>query len=934
MLDATQLKEYAQLTQATYAYFSAFDYKNSDGLKGKIVQESGDPSLGANFTVEEANLFADRYELLHQSDNADPDGFSASLFRDKSTGRLVLSFRGTEPFGAQIVKDLFMADLRIGTDGYASPQAIAMYRYIKQLTTPAGQAVQYSAAEIAGLKAIYLDRADTATELATRGLAWSSVESGLAADKGIDAGQGAGALIPAGAALDFTGHSLGGHLAILASRLFPGLASQVVTLNAPGFFPQSEAVLDLFSPDWATTSILRMEAAGDAVSEIGSVYPGTRVLIGQENEPGASASLGTNHDKVNSADGLALTELMGKLDTRIAADARLAKAFLDAAAVAPKQSYETLLDGLRRLFLGQSIASTPFNDEFKPVSRDAFYKNISELANNDAFKSLSGKVTITLPDTNLSSARTDFASLLTLLTLSPVMLKAVAGNEGAVEAALGAAWATEYADWQADKELTSAQLAQGQGNYTDQYLTDRAAFLAGVIEANTNDTGSGKNLRVDTHSTEPIYFKDEASGLSLQQQNGVTGSSDGPQYLFGGEDNDTLWGKDTNDHLYGGLGMDRLDGSAGDDYLEGNAGSDNFTGGQGDDTLIGGKGLDTYRFANDEGWDLIEDQDGQGTLYYDDIQLTGGEAADDSGRVWKQVVGEGTAEEKTFWYILTDETENGQTTQRLTIQWTAPDEAPVLKGGVRIKHWQAGELGITLPGAAPFETPDYPADATAKRVPANDSNIWYKGEYYAVATYDDLTQHTLSAVGAYGTVYGNGVLNGNEYANHLSGVLFYSDNGAGPTDADYLAEIGADFLVANDVIFGGSGRDVLRGNTGEDRLDGGEDGDLADGGSGDDTVIGGAGDDWLMGGRGKDTLIGKAGNDHFDGASGNGTLYGAVGDRAALASEPEGSDSRLSRPLSAMLRSTEKNGQKRNISGAFDIEFRHPINDEFVRLEA
>lgn len=257
-------------------------------MQDAIKKESGSNSLGANFTDKEAELFAARYELLHQSSNADSSGFSASLFRDKSSGRLIVSFRGTEPFGSQIFKDLVMADLRIGADGYASPQAIAMCRYIKQLTTPAGQAVQYSAVEIAGLKAIYLDRADTATELATRTAEWSSVQSSLSGDKGIDAGQGAGALIPAGATLDFTGHSLGGHLAILASRLFPGLASQVVTLNAPGFFPQSEAVLDLFSPDWNNGNILRMEAAGDAVSEIGSVYPGTRMLLGQENESGFS----------------------------------------------------------------------------------------------------------------------------------------------------------------------------------------------------------------------------------------------------------------------------------------------------------------------------------------------------------------------------------------------------------------------------------------------------------------------------------------------------------------------------------------------------------------------------------------------------------------------------------------------------------------------
>ena len=51
MLNATQLKEYAQLTQATYAYFSSSQYLNRQALKNQIMNLSGSEGLGANFTA-------------------------------------------------------------------------------------------------------------------------------------------------------------------------------------------------------------------------------------------------------------------------------------------------------------------------------------------------------------------------------------------------------------------------------------------------------------------------------------------------------------------------------------------------------------------------------------------------------------------------------------------------------------------------------------------------------------------------------------------------------------------------------------------------------------------------------------------------------------------------------------------------------------------
>lgn len=238
---------------------------------------------------------------------------------------------------------------------------------------------------------------------------------------------------------------------------------------------------------------------------------------------------------------------------------------------------EWVLDGLVNIFTNKDSSLhdgkakngdslTTGNTWADETLRKNFYDQLALLndGTQSAYKSLAGKFTLGLPDASLASgARTDFASLLSLLTLSPFSLKATTGNEIAVEVALGNAWLSEYGAWLDDQALTPAQLESGQGNYTKHYLQDRANFMAGISVANTNNTGTGKALWTEVSTSETIYFKDQASGLSLQQQNSNTNSSSGPQYLFGGTGNDNLSGSDQADHLYGGAGIDNLDGGQG-----------------------------------------------------------------------------------------------------------------------------------------------------------------------------------------------------------------------------------------------------------------------------------------------------------------------------------------------------------------------------------
>ena len=81
-------------------------------------------------------------------------------------------------------------------------------------------------------------------------------------------------------------------------------------------------------------------------------------------------------------------------------------------------------------------------------------------------------------------------------------------------------------------------------------------------------------------------------------------SSDGDDWLFGGEGNDVLFGLGGNDHLYGGSGDDVLFGGSGNDHLYGGSGNDILFGGSGDDYLDGGAGHD--RLFGGSGNDIIK----------------------------------------------------------------------------------------------------------------------------------------------------------------------------------------------------------------------------------------------------------------------------------------------------------------------------------------
>ncbi len=172
------------------------------------------------------------------------------------------------------------------------------------------------------------------------------------------------------------------------------------------------------------------------------------------------------------------------------------------------------------------------------------------------------------------------------------------------------------------------------GEGADGDIIDASGYSQGVIidletsqsqSAAPKNGGSGPILFFrDAEGAIGTPFDDDIFGPSKKPSGGdpeIRGDA-GNDNLHAGDIKTELHGEKGDDNLYGGDKADKLFGGEGMDTLEGGGGKDELDGGEGEDTLIGGKGKDTYKAGDG---DTIEDSDGEGTVFFQDLELKGGE---------------------------------------------------------------------------------------------------------------------------------------------------------------------------------------------------------------------------------------------------------------------------------------------------------------------
>ncbi|MBS4051573.1 MAG: hypothetical protein KGZ69_10255, partial [Methylomonas sp.] len=214
----------ASLAEASYMEFEKFPTSESGVVSGLIAK---------GFSQTQANDFIQHWSVVGGSHQINmPSGFSATLFQGKAnSGELsdqyVLAIRGTE----QTLIDLVGADGGdILLDGLAVDQIIDLYNYTQKLTHTGA----YQAAKLIKVDGVDGGPID-AFYAKTHGLLFlDGVETGIYRIDFETHNDGAG-LLPVGAQVHVTGHSLGGHLAAAFSRLFPSLALDATMINGAGF---------------------------------------------------------------------------------------------------------------------------------------------------------------------------------------------------------------------------------------------------------------------------------------------------------------------------------------------------------------------------------------------------------------------------------------------------------------------------------------------------------------------------------------------------------------------------------------------------------------------------------------------------------------------------------------------------------------------------
>ncbi|MCB2218290.1 MAG: hypothetical protein KQH59_19705 [Desulfobulbaceae bacterium] len=607
----------SQLSEAAYANLSTDMFGEDDSEYIIALKNEG-------MSTEQARAFANKYTVVDQY--TDPDsGFSGTVFQDTS-GKVFIAMRGTQPSAVFTDWPTNIAD--IGSDGIAIDQGIAMYNWYQRLITPVGEeATQYIYHKEISFSGVIIQSA------------WLEETTVTVTSQGENEGGG----LVGKSDIAVTGHSLGGHLAMIMSRIAPNLVTSTLTFNAPRFDTNlaldwsnipfshltlsttaltSEGFFDLLEDaeyqnlgssqigyEWATSEIINTRVEGDVVSLIGDL-PGAgnqQQLFSESINEGPIDA----HDMKAITDAFAVCQLLSQIDSNLTLNS--ITSILKASSNIGKFSLESVVSSLGGLFLSgfNKRTGSEYNSD-----RDQLYKDIKDITatlSNYPNQSIESFCTIdsegnsipfTASDIN-TLAQSNIAYRYALINLNPF---AVIGMD--------------YSEFNQDGELDVNTSSNPNGQLSDQYLQDRANFLVQLLHENIYDTGA-KNpyapINIDVYpNLADYYYADLTTGnqsLNAMYSDLATKKDQHQQFIFGSSSNDTIKGGSKDDHLYGMHGQDTLDGGSGNDtfFVMGeDEDYDIFIGGDDEDTIKGSAGNDTIRLHEFFGEKTVEFINGGG----------------------------------------------------------------------------------------------------------------------------------------------------------------------------------------------------------------------------------------------------------------------------------------------------------------------------------
>ncbi|MEQ1622939.1 MAG: calcium-binding protein [Methylococcales bacterium] len=801
MISTTTLFDKALLAEASYADFRIAEQIDGTYNKDKVIAAL----ITGDFSAIQAKEFAQHWQVVsHRPDTV--FGFSATLFKNIQTGEYVFANRGT----AGLFGDIALADMfGIVLEGIATGQILDMYRYFRTLETAKGEPVAYSPAEIALLKSF----------TGPVNMDVIALESGLLTD----IGEGA---ITNATSVSVAGHSLGGHLSTWFEAFFANRTNHVYTFNGAGIGGFGVEIVDLLTQAFGDGKMFSLsnsditniyaepgvEMTAGVGAYVGDMLP---VFIEDQGFIGGNLLI-ANHSISHLTDALAVYRIVNSVDASL--NLNQIKTLLEVGSNEPKESLEAIVNALGDLFnVGTTVG----------IDRDELYGRLKAIEMSLYVDPYAATPILKPEYQNLHIV--DVASLAGSATLNT-------GTGLAYRYALKgltpfAITNLDYSAHDVGGELDLYDPSTGQGQITEQWLSDRAHLLTQIIHRNSVDSvmlvGGGSNETYQDMATGQLFSTTDVGNVF-----GPGFPPDSKHIIFGDDNaNQDIVGGTKVDHLYGGGGDDIVIGNKGNDYLE------------------GGLGSDIYIYAAGDGFDTIVDIDGLGIITIDGISLDLNDGKKTSPNSW-------LTQDKQYQLMIGPVNASGQ--QDLFISNTSLVSDKV---SITVKNFTEGDFGINFPLSVQPSVLK-PSNVILGDLTPFDFNIEKTG---IQSKYDDLgniiTDPNINEPGRDDTIKGSA---GND---QIEGRL----------GADIL-----DGLEGNDVLVGGGGRDSIIAGIGNDILYGGdlinieeladfidvggatEDGSYGDflsAGMGDDTLIGSAQSDALMGGEGDDLMIGGAGHD-------------------------------------------------------------------------
>ncbi len=427
MTNASKVYINALLADATYVNLTP-------GLSSESLAEVKD--LKDRMTPTLAKYIADNFEVISSIDTPDipllGSGFDATVWRGRPgtefAGQVFVSTRGTEPPGV----DIWGADVDLAVNVAARTQIIDMVNWWLRETTPAGtQAKQVK---------------------------WDPLRPKPEAPLGVEPGIVKGTPVSATGNLvgvtsvQVNGHSLGGHLASSFARIFGGenlvesgsvRIEGIASFNSAGFngskaetfFAQLQGLLSTGMASFAgvqakQTNFFAQNGINVTTNDWWFTQMGKRIGLNQEEGTGMP-----NHSMFKLTDMLALGAAMAKLDPSM--DIGKLNALMPVGGNQPAASIEGLFDALRRAIEGPGITASSIGDAADSAPSRVDYHAALAKFNLD-HKSLAGKLSIGFAAREMETyARNDFAALIALQDLSPIMMQ---GKDAAGDALLVQQW--------------------------------------------------------------------------------------------------------------------------------------------------------------------------------------------------------------------------------------------------------------------------------------------------------------------------------------------------------------------------------------------------------------------------------------------------------------------------------------------------------------